>query len=982
MRVKRTFTVVLPVLALVGSSLLGSEQDSSGGVGGAAWWKPYSAPCVERENVFEFAAKPAAKRVGDDKYQIEFAVKGFCDATVGLVDEKGKIVRHLASGVLGANAPAPFQKNSLKQVLMWDGKDDLGEYVKEPLKLKIKVSLGLKPIFEKLLGGTSPKNIPGIVFGIVVGPDGGYVFSKGGGAFGVTRIRKFDRDGGYVQALTPPPTSLPESKLGGMGYVEYEPGKRAVHGPVFMSGFLYEGAVLPALKGNEVETAQLALIGNRLYFCNGGSGYFQGTNPSQLHYIYTDGSTDLAGIRGMDLIGHGTTGTSQPNPRFAVSPDGKWIYMTGVQQGWSVFPVVWRRSVDGPEPATVFIGDQKNPGSDATHLNWPSGLDCDAQGRLYVADKLNNRIQIYSPDGKCLKTILCDSPVLVRVHQKTGAIYVQHSGKVQGRSVGRITKYKAFDDPKPEFSADGFEPSVMALDSWTAKPRLWMTTGRDKLTGTREVVDAGVGSSVTIWEEDSAKLKLISDFDQEARKEAGDLYLGRWSANINDRVVCDPVRNRLYFGRRGDTVIDLETGKRLYGLHLKGIVDDVAFDKKGYMHNRMNPDWFMPGVFRTDPERAAVYSDRLGHTHEGVMDYPEVPYDYGFESDRTDQTKLLGVLPVKDQGGAKAFQDGFGVNMKGEIAVGSCIYHIPRQDDEGFKHAYAGKLARVAAGGQMWDNGDSYQVFQRKMEDAAKRGEEVYSISRNPGNPMAGAIVTTFESSGRIREQAAVILNKLVVGTQMDEDGYIYCANDRTKMVNGEPFLKNRGGNFGTDAPLPLRNAGANKSPFSGVWVKTKPKGAVWHVKESNVPMEPWPNRPPDLIGNTGTGFHDQNRLAWVENVEWVYGGVIPLALGCTCPSIRPCLDWYKRSYVPEAYRHSIGILDTNGNLIMHVGRYGNFDNGNGPDSKFPLGGDNISMFLPRFLSTTDDRLCFDDWGERLVVLKLKYETESTAAIQ
>ena len=38
--------------------------------------KPYSAPCVERENVFEFTEKPKVKNLGNDKYELTFAVKG------------------------------------------------------------------------------------------------------------------------------------------------------------------------------------------------------------------------------------------------------------------------------------------------------------------------------------------------------------------------------------------------------------------------------------------------------------------------------------------------------------------------------------------------------------------------------------------------------------------------------------------------------------------------------------------------------------------------------------------------------------------------------------------------------------------------------------------------------------------------------------------------------------------------------------------
>ncbi len=67
----------------------------------------------------------------------------------GVVKGRGLVVRHLASGVLGPNAPPPFQKNSLKQTLVWDGKDDLGEDHREPGKLVVRVSLGLKPEIER-----------------------------------------------------------------------------------------------------------------------------------------------------------------------------------------------------------------------------------------------------------------------------------------------------------------------------------------------------------------------------------------------------------------------------------------------------------------------------------------------------------------------------------------------------------------------------------------------------------------------------------------------------------------------------------------------------------------------------------------------------------------------------------------------------------------------------------------------------------------
>jgi hypothetical protein len=93
-------------------------------------------------------------------------------------------------------------------------------------------------------------------------------------------------------------------------------------------------------------------------------------------------------------------------------------------------------------------------------------------------------------------------------------------------------------------------------------------------------------------------------------------------------------------------------------------------------------------------------------------------------------------------------------------------------------------------------------------------------------------------------------------------------------------------------------------------------------------------------------------------------------------------VDWYKRTFVPEAYRHSIGILDTAGNLIMHLGRHANFDSAPGGKSGAKRGESDIGIAMARYISGTDNYLCFEDSGERLVVLKLDYHAEKTVSIK
>ncbi len=148
--------------------------------------------------------------------------------------------------------------------------------------------------------------------------------------------------------------------------------------------------------------------------------------------------------------------------------------------------------------------------------------------------------------------------------------------------------------------------------------------------------------------------------------------------------------------------------------------------------------------------------------------------------------------------------------------------------------------------------------------------------------------------------------------------------------------------------------------------------------------MKPPPARPPDLYNADFIDAPGGDRArTWVENAEWLYAGASPIvSTGCSCPIQRLYVDWYKRTFVPESYRHTIGVLDAAGNLIMHLGGYGNHDSAMGRESMTPIGGDQIAMSLVRLISGTDDCLVFEDHGERIMVLKLSYHAEETVSIQ
>jgi len=932
--------------------------------------KPYSPPCTEREDVFSFTEKPSVKQAEPDKYEIAFAVKGACDVTVAIVDGEGKVVRHLGSGVLGANAPAPFQKNTLKQAIVWNGKNDLDEYVRDPHKLSVSVRLGLKPEFDKLLGVSHPKNIAGFIQGISTDETGAYVWMRGG-TFSHTAVRKFDHDGNYVMSLTPPPSPLPEARLGGRTVIEYEAGKRSHRGPIIGQDMCYEGSVLPGVGARGVVDLTPVIANRRMYFCNAGPGWFSGSGQSTLYYIYTDGSSDAAGLRGRPFL---PFRMGSMRPRMAISPDGQWMYVSavGVSSHGGASGVVFRYSLDNGKPPERFAGKMSKAGavevgSDNEGLNNPCGIDCDRQGRVYVADNYNNRVQIFSPDGQYLKTIPVDRPREICVHRKTGAIYLQHQGEVKGRSVDRLTKFKSFDDPTEDFHGDNIAAASMALDSTTVKPRIWVGGGVKKSENVDNPYGDHAGTSVIIWEEDGRTFKKIVDFDAEMKALGGEDYIGRWSNDVADHVNCDPVREQLYYkAYRGNPwVFDLKSGRKLTRLSMPGTFNDIAFDKKGYMHVHLDPGCNTPGVIRLDPSQSAPFVDHLGNKHKGVIAYKEVPYDYGLEVSR-----YRGLLPVKDQPGAKFFQDGMGVDMKGNVAEQCNIYYVPKMEQEGWSLADSGRAARDRLG--QGSGPSRYSEFLRRIEEQRKQGEEVYSIRRVPGIPLAGATIWTFHANGELKQECAAITAEYMVGTQVDEDGYLYFGTSNGKMIDGKVFLAGRGSNLGTNELF----HSANKTPTTYSYVKAKPSNVRWILKNAAVPIEPPPARPTDLT-SWGPFGHPAYQM-WAEGVEWIYAGYSPgVAAGCTCPASRAHLDWFKRSYIPEAYRYSIGILDTAGNLIMHIGRYGNLDDA----LRTKPGSQDIPLTLPRFISGTDSYLAFDDWGERLVVLKLNYHKEESIAI-
>jgi sugar lactone lactonase YvrE len=374
----------------------------------------------------KFASRPTAKKAGE-KVTITFSVTGPTDVSVAIVDAEGEVVRHLAAGVLGSKAPEPL-KAGLVQTLVWDGKDDAGRQIlsgrsdsKGPFKVRVR--LGLKPAFDRILGwrgealGSSENHNTGIV-GMAVDA-AGRCYALQSGSKKPTNMYVLDRSGKYLKSILPYPANLPREKVGGLGLLEISAGRCV---PIIRHPISF--AIYPGCYGmmhgiNGVPAQTMALVGDRVVFVNAWTSRYGGApaggiGPRRLLIIGTDGSVP-ENYMGPLLSEERTEGFVH----LVAAGDGKSVFATGLRGRHAVYKV----RLDEKGPAEAFLGTPGAPGGGKTGFKGPRGLAGDRHGNLYVSDHGNNRIAVFKQDGSYLGQVAAQAPGPLAVHQRSDAIY-------------------------------------------------------------------------------------------------------------------------------------------------------------------------------------------------------------------------------------------------------------------------------------------------------------------------------------------------------------------------------------------------------------------------------------------------------------------------------------------------------------------------------------------------------------------------------
>lgn len=451
----------------------------------------YEAPKVVREaSEAKLTAGPMVTR-HDGILAIKFTVNAATDVEVAVLDAKGKVVRHLAAGLLGENAPEPFQLNSLSQELAWDGKDDAGRPA-DGGPFKVRVRVGSQARLDKIVGRNDDW-LNGIR-AVTVSPRGELFVLLADAYRGRSEMRVLDRDGRYLRTIIPYPADTPKARTKPVGHVVID-GHRQ---PLVFNG---QGHTFyPFVAGLRGQTMAWHPDGYLLAASSVGSMCNHGPPRFLLAFHPEGGVPENVGYvgpkirRAIGFIGGAGEGSSRGMDRIAVSPDGEWIYLvTDIKRSrlfqererqHGVFRVKWTDT----EVGTPWLGN-KEAGAGDDEFNDPQGLAVDSQGRLYVCDRENNRVKLHSPEGDLLGQFPAPLPEQIAVHPRTGEIYIMSRPAARPYDIfkseeeisSRLFKFSAWNaEPPKELMRAEFENKervieLMALDASGESPRLWVT---------------------------------------------------------------------------------------------------------------------------------------------------------------------------------------------------------------------------------------------------------------------------------------------------------------------------------------------------------------------------------------------------------------------------------------------------------------------------------------------------------------------------
>lgn len=476
-----------------------------------------------------FAQKPEASTKGD-AVAVTFVLAAPSDVEVAVLNAEGKVVRHLAAGVLGGKNPPPEPlKQGLAQNLEWDCRDDKGKpALGGPFKFRVRLGMSVK--FGRIIG-TSPYTGDMAWYGwtgLATDTDGTLYVKMTSAVWEKHdavpwQLRKFDRNGKYQKTLLPYAPST-------------DPGKT----PAFKLIDAGDGLLTPA--HTSLLDVSLFRLGNGLYNkAVGGNVVFIDSERAVITFHKIDGSNAMKVVP-MRSSPDKLKWAKWLTPQVAFSPDGKYAYYSNVantpydgKKPSDIDPNfpqgrIYRQdlTVTGSNPAQFY--DLELPDFEKQKYWMPSawdkktaaaGIAVDSQGHIYVCDLVNQEVVELSPEGKKLSSAKAPWPDRVIASSKSGDLYVVartvSRGAVPPGELLKISGRGAGARIVAKFSLRGALGQSLALDESGPVPVLWLGGGTEII----RLEDRGsefvqVGSSLINPSMDAITFASYGDVDAEA----------------------------------------------------------------------------------------------------------------------------------------------------------------------------------------------------------------------------------------------------------------------------------------------------------------------------------------------------------------------------------------------------------------------------------------------------------------------------------
>jgi DNA-binding beta-propeller fold protein YncE len=853
-----------------------------------------------------FTTPPTATRLPDGACRIDFAVSVPTDVEVAVLDKDGRVVRHLVAGMLGPNAPAPLAKDALTQSLTWDGKDDRGRAVAAG-PCSVRVRLGSSPRLDRHVGWNG-NTLEGAVVALAVGPKG-EVFVLSSSGHGRTSLRVFDRTGRYARTIIPYPAATPKERTASVGHLEVD-GERL---PIVFNA--HGGNTLPLTAGMKPQSMAVSPKGY-LILASAVGTMSEHRPPRYLLAVHPEGGappeTGYVGpqIRGLADRGIGFLGGAGEagSPWFtglATSPDGEFIYVTDTG-----------RTFAGKVRHAVYRlrWNDRTPGPPRRGKQYmdtgPDDLVTPFLGEFGVPgadDKHFNNPQGLAVDPK-------------------GNLYVCDHGN------NRVVVFDAAGALLGPWPVE--KPEQIAVHPKTGAVYVLSRDGLD-----RRSPFAPVLRKFTAFEKGAAPTVL---------------------ATLKQRIDC--------------FALDAEADPTVLWASAGGLVQiaDAGNELRSGKPVDNSDGLRYPGFVTGDPDRNRVLVREM--------------------------LTGMGSKPIRTIDLATGRKEPFLSGTDTAIDAQGNIYCLgPYASNVLFRYDTAGKPLPFSDGTNKMETG----AFRSYGPDLGVRGltiapnGDLYFVRSNNSEPGIQNRVDVFTPDGQVRRRNFIDgMQAGDCGIGVDAAGNVYLG------VNVKP----------KDQPLPTAFAGKALAQTWEWWRfdRQGPRDVPWAYTYQNAylndlgavmkfgpgggafygfyvkPQKPT-TQPVPVVGDVQNAPEGAGAV-WSANLKneakvvgavWRYGGVGPVPgsdfgwgdPGCVCWNSRLAVDPYGRVFAPNVFRFGVEMLDTNGNLIGRLGRYGNSDDAG------------LAFAWPAYIGAAGGKVFVSDpTNRRVTVIDFTWQAEQTCA--